>query len=144
MGDSRVGFLYAPGIQGNHAFSWLLHPDSLDFGIDQFRIPPKELAEMQPQQSLMLRVAAEAIGDARWDAAGGASDRRAHRHRAGFEYDELSSPLAAARPGQGSWNDALGVELSDDELTLARIDDLEAVGGAGPGRPTERWGRLAV
>ena len=51
--------------------------DSLEFGIDQFRIPPKELGEMQPQQSLMLRVAAEAIGDARWDAQAGASDRRA-------------------------------------------------------------------
>ena len=42
--------------------------DSLEFGVDQFRIPPKELGEMQPQQSLMLRVAADAIGDARWDA----------------------------------------------------------------------------
>ena len=37
--------------------------DSLEFGIDQFRIPPKELGEMQPQQSLMLRVAAR--GDRR-------------------------------------------------------------------------------
>ncbi|MGP0063708.1 MAG: beta-ketoacyl synthase N-terminal-like domain-containing protein, partial [Isosphaeraceae bacterium] len=40
---------------------------SLEFHLDQFRIPPKELAEMLPQQSLMLRVAAEAIGDAGWD-----------------------------------------------------------------------------
>ena len=37
------------------------------FRVDQFRIPPKELGEMLPQQSLMLRVAAEAIRDARWD-----------------------------------------------------------------------------
>ena len=40
---------------------------SLEFRVDQFRIPPKELSEMLPQQSLMLRVAAEAIRDAGWD-----------------------------------------------------------------------------
>ena len=42
--------------------------DSLEFRVGQFRIPPKELGEMLPQQSLMLRVAAEAIRDAGWDA----------------------------------------------------------------------------
>ncbi|HKI20067.1 MAG TPA: beta-ketoacyl synthase N-terminal-like domain-containing protein, partial [Isosphaeraceae bacterium] len=41
--------------------------DSLEFRVDQFRIPPKELGEMLPQQSLMLRVAAESILDARWN-----------------------------------------------------------------------------
>ena len=34
---------------------------------DRFRIPPKELEEMLPQQSLVLRLAAEAIDDAAWD-----------------------------------------------------------------------------
>ena len=33
---------------------------------DRFRIPPRELEEMLPQQSLLLRVAAEAIADAGW------------------------------------------------------------------------------
>ncbi len=41
--------------------------DELEFPVDQFRIPPRELGEMLPQQSLMLKVAAEAAGDARWD-----------------------------------------------------------------------------
>ena len=41
--------------------------DSLEFRVDQFRIPPKELGEMMPQQTLMLRVAAESIHDACWD-----------------------------------------------------------------------------
>ena len=41
--------------------------EQLEFRVDQFRIPPRELAEMLPQQSLMLKVAAEAISDARWD-----------------------------------------------------------------------------
>jgi PfaB family protein len=34
---------------------------------DRFRIPPRELEEMLPQQVLMLNVAAEAIEDAGWD-----------------------------------------------------------------------------
>ena len=41
--------------------------EQLEFRVDQFRIPPRELGEMLPQQSLMLRVAAEALADARWD-----------------------------------------------------------------------------
>jgi acyl transferase domain-containing protein/3-hydroxymyristoyl/3-hydroxydecanoyl-(acyl carrier protein) dehydratase len=41
--------------------------DSLEFRPDRFRIPPKELAEMLPQQLLMLRVAADAIEDANWN-----------------------------------------------------------------------------
>src|SRR5262249_9164821 len=41
--------------------------DHLEFRVDQFRIPPKELGEMLPQQLLMLKVAAEAIEDSRWD-----------------------------------------------------------------------------
>ncbi len=36
---------------------------------DRFRIPPRELQEMLPQQSLMLKVAAEALADARWQRA---------------------------------------------------------------------------
>lgn len=41
-----------------------------DFSIplDKFRIPPKELEEMLPQQLLMLKVAAGAIADARWNS----------------------------------------------------------------------------
>jgi len=34
---------------------------------DRFRIPPRELEEMLPRQSLLLRVASEAIADAGWD-----------------------------------------------------------------------------
>ena len=41
--------------------------EQLEFRVDQFRIPPRELAEMLPQQSLMLKVAAEALSDAQWD-----------------------------------------------------------------------------
>ena len=43
--------------------------DSFRLRVDRFRIPPRELEEMLPQQSLMLKVAAEAIADAGWDRA---------------------------------------------------------------------------
>jgi len=39
----------------------------LSLRMDQFRIPPRELEEMLPQQSLALLAAAEAIADAGWD-----------------------------------------------------------------------------
>jgi len=39
--------------------------DGLHIPIDKFRIPPKELEEMLPQQSLMLQVTERAIADAR-------------------------------------------------------------------------------
>ncbi len=41
--------------------------DSVELPTDRFRIPPKELEEMLPQQSLVLRLASEAIADAGWD-----------------------------------------------------------------------------
>ena len=75
VGDSRVGLLPEPGL-GQPAFPGY-YIDSLEFGIDQFRIPPKELAEMQPQQSLMLRVAAEAIARCALGCATSAPDGRA-------------------------------------------------------------------
>ena len=41
--------------------------ERLEFRVDQFRIPPRELAEMLPQQSLMLEVAGEALAASCWD-----------------------------------------------------------------------------
>jgi acyl transferase domain-containing protein/3-hydroxymyristoyl/3-hydroxydecanoyl-(acyl carrier protein) dehydratase len=43
--------------------------DAFDLDIEQFRIPPKEMEEMLPQQILMLRVAAGAMADAGMDRA---------------------------------------------------------------------------
>src|SRR5262249_50265671 len=49
--------------------------DEIEVPLDQFRIPPKELEEMLPQQLLMLQVAAAALDDAKnWET---------HRARAG-------------------------------------------------------------
>jgi acyl transferase domain-containing protein/3-hydroxymyristoyl/3-hydroxydecanoyl-(acyl carrier protein) dehydratase len=45
-----------------------LGPFDLELG--QFRIPPRELLEMLPQQSLMLKVAADALAHSRWKGDG--------------------------------------------------------------------------
>ena len=89
---------------------------------------------MQPQQSLMLRVAAEAIGDARWDA------QRALRTGVliGIGLDlsttnyHLRWSMAARARG---WNEELGLGLSPDEL--ARWTD-ELTRAAGPALTANR------
>ena len=43
--------------------------ESIDAPLDRFRIPPREMEEMLPQQLLMLHVAAEAIDDCRITSA---------------------------------------------------------------------------
>jgi len=43
------------------------HVDGVSVRLGRFRIPPKELADMLPQQSLALLAAADAIADAGWD-----------------------------------------------------------------------------
>jgi acyl transferase domain-containing protein len=102
--------------------------DSLDFGIDQFRIPPKELAEMQPQQSLMLRVAAEAIGDARWNSQ--QALRTGVLIGIGLDLNTTNFQLRWSMPDQAiAWNNALRLDLTDEELTRW-IDDL--ISSAGP------------
>ena len=73
--------------------------DSVEFRVDQFRIPPRELSEMLPQQSLMLDVAARALRDANWQSSAGTADRHSHRRRARSEYDQLSLALVVARAG---------------------------------------------
>ena len=69
---------------------------------------------MLPQQSLMLRVAAEAIADAGWDDRPGLR-AGVRRDRARPEHDQLPRPLVAARQGP-RWNDRLGLGLADEAL----------------------------
>ncbi len=80
LGGSEPAGPTAPeGWRGAEASGWFRaegHADRPHLGrrigsvalpTDRFRIPPKELEEMLPQQSLVLRLAAEAIADAGWD-----------------------------------------------------------------------------
>ena len=88
--------------------------DTLAFRLDRFRIPPRELEEMLPQQSLALLAAAEAIADAGWD------DRA--RLRAGVFVGiglDLNATNFHIRWLLGEqardWDRRLGLGLSDDE-----------------------------
>ncbi|MFO0952254.1 MAG: beta-ketoacyl synthase N-terminal-like domain-containing protein [Isosphaeraceae bacterium] len=51
---------------GANALNEGFHVDELTLPLDRFRIPPKELEEMLPQQSLALLAAADAVEDAGW------------------------------------------------------------------------------
>ncbi len=101
------------------------HVDSLSIPADRFRIPPKELEEMLPQQSLALLAAADAIADASWD------DRP--RLRAGVfvgigldpnttNFHVRWSLLNRAR----EWNQSLGLGLSEDALDRWTADLRDA------------------
>ncbi len=88
----------------------------LTVSADRFRIPPKELEEMLPQQLLMLKVAANAIDDAKFDEA----VLLRTGVFVGIELDPNTtnfnlrwSMINNAR----EWNERLGLNLSPDELS---------------------------
>jgi acyl transferase domain-containing protein/3-hydroxymyristoyl/3-hydroxydecanoyl-(acyl carrier protein) dehydratase len=89
--------------------------DSLELAVDQFRIPPKELGEMLPQQSLLLRVAAEAVGDARWDTQ--KAIRTGVLIGIGLDLSTTNFHLRWSLAEKArEWNDTLGLGLAPDEL----------------------------
>ena len=88
---------------------------------------PRNSGEMLPQQSLMLRVAAEAIGDARLGRAARAPNRRPDRHRAGLEHDQFHLRWSLADRAR-EWNEKLGLGLSREDLARW-IDELRRAAG---------------
>ena len=82
---------------------------------------------MLPQQSLMLRVAAEAIGDASWDA--GLSSRTGVLIGIGLDLNTTNYYLRWSLPDKARrWNQDLGLDLSAEEL-VGWIDELQAAAG---------------
>jgi acyl transferase domain-containing protein/3-hydroxymyristoyl/3-hydroxydecanoyl-(acyl carrier protein) dehydratase len=101
--------------------------DSLCFPVKQFRIPPRELAEIMPQQSLMLRVAAESICDSGWDQ--GLSLRTAVLIGIALDLSAANYHLRwslAERARQ--WNSTRGLGLSPEELNRWTQDLRQAAG----------------
>jgi acyl transferase domain-containing protein/3-hydroxymyristoyl/3-hydroxydecanoyl-(acyl carrier protein) dehydratase len=101
--------------------------EELEFRVDQFRIPPRELEEMLPQQSLMLEVAARAVKDSRW------SDQLALSTGVligiGLDLSTTNYHLRWSLAGQARrWNQSLGLGLSSDELQTW-IGDLKTAAG---------------
>ena len=101
--------------------------DSLELRADQFRIPPKELGEMLPQQSLMLRVAAESIVDARWDRKLGL--RTGVLVGIGLDLNATNYHLRWSLAHRArEWNKALALGLSTQELARW-VEELRSAAG---------------
>jgi PfaB family protein len=89
--------------------------DSLRFEVDQFRIPPRELAEMLPQQSLMLAVTAAALRDAGWQSQ--IAGRAAVLVGIGLDLNTTNYQLRWWLAQQASqWSKALDLNLRPEEL----------------------------
>jgi acyl transferase domain-containing protein/3-hydroxymyristoyl/3-hydroxydecanoyl-(acyl carrier protein) dehydratase len=103
------------------------HIDALEMRLERFRIPPRELEEMLPQQCLALLAAADAIADAGWD--------NRVRLRAGVLIGiglDLNSTGFHVRWGllnqAREWNESLGLGLSDDDLARWTCQLRDAAG----------------
>jgi PfaB family protein len=96
--------------------------DEVVLPTDRFRIPPKELEEMLPQQSLLLRLASEAIDDAGWDE----QNRLRCGCLVGLGLDMNSTNFHARWSMLNKvreWNKGLGLNLSEEGMA-AWVDEL--------------------
>jgi acyl transferase domain-containing protein len=101
--------------------------DRIEAAFDEFRIPPREIAEMLPQQLLMLKVAARAMADCRFDPE--RADRAGVFVGLGLDFNTTNfivrwSLLAKARV----WAKKLGLNLSGEELQAWTADLRDAAG----------------
>jgi len=103
--------------------------DELALPADKFRIPPRELEELLPQQLLMLQVAAGAIADAKWNA-----DQLLRTGVfLGIELDlnTTNYQLRWALPERArAWAQQLGVEMTPAEFAAWLAALREATGPA--------------
>ncbi len=91
--------------------------------LDEFRIPPKELEEMLPQQLLMLQVAARALRDAGFQNGDGADTRESSHHDTGvfvglgldLNTTNFSFRWSLAQQAK-KWAERLGLDLSEGEM----------------------------
>ncbi|QEH37092.1 Polyketide synthase PksN [Aquisphaera giovannonii] len=89
--------------------------DGFSVRVGQFRIPPRELEEMLPQQSLMLKVAADAIADARRPPEAG--PRTGVVIGLSLDQNTNNYQLRWWLPGKvREWNERLGLGLSPPDL----------------------------
>lgn len=102
---------------------------TLEFEAGEFRIPPRELAAMLPQQSLMLRVAGDAIRESGWDA--GLGPRTAVVIGTGLDLNTTNFYLRwSIAESARRWNDELDLGRSPDELAAWADELREAAGPA--------------
>jgi acyl transferase domain-containing protein/3-hydroxymyristoyl/3-hydroxydecanoyl-(acyl carrier protein) dehydratase len=105
--------------------------DSPALPADRFRIPPRELEEMLPQQSLALLTAAEASADAGWDESEGPRLRAGVFVGIGLDLNTTNFHLRWLLPAKArAWNRRRGLDLSEDELNRWTAALREAAGPA--------------
>ena len=91
--------------------------------VDAFRIPPKELEEMLPQQLLMLQVAARALRDAGFQNGNGGDARESSHHDTGvfvglgldLNTTNFSFRWSLADTAK-KWAERLSLDLSEGEM----------------------------
>jgi 3-oxoacyl-(acyl-carrier-protein) synthase/3-hydroxymyristoyl/3-hydroxydecanoyl-(acyl carrier protein) dehydratase len=113
------------GLQGRHLSGY--HLEELVAPLDRFRIPPKELEELLPQQLLMLQVAADALADCRFEETRG--ERSGTFIGLDLDWNTTNfsfrwSLINRAR----KWAHELGLDLSTEELA-AWVDELRQSAG---------------
>ena len=113
-GASRSTWFRAEGLDATPFTGFTM--DRVELPSNRFRIPPREMEEMLPQQLLMLQTAAEALHNAGCDR----DDNMATGVFIGIALDLNSTnfSLRWALPGQAArWARGLGRELTAEELT---------------------------
>ncbi len=125
-GDSPVPITH-PAWWGTEGGIPGFYLDEVSVAIDAFRIPPKELADMLPQQVLMLQVAAGAIADAKF--------RRDQAETTGvfigtgLDLNTTNFHLRWWLPGQArKWATELGLALSPDAFDAWVLALREVIG----------------
>jgi PfaB family protein len=113
-GASRCKWFRTEGLDATLFAGYTM--DEVALPVNRFRIPPREIEEMLPQQLLMLQTAAEALHNAGCDR----NDNASTGVFIGIALDLNSTnfSLRWAMPGQASrWALELGLELTPEELT---------------------------
>ncbi len=89
--------------------------EQIDVPLERFRIPPRELEEMLPQQVLMLQVAANALDDCEFEPVD--TDRAGVFVGLGLDFNTTNYMLRWSLPAKARvWAKRLGLNLSDDEF----------------------------
>jgi acyl transferase domain-containing protein/3-hydroxymyristoyl/3-hydroxydecanoyl-(acyl carrier protein) dehydratase len=101
--------------------------ESLDIPIGRFRIPPRELAEMLPQQSLMLKVAADSLANAGWKP--GLAVKTGVLIGIGLDLNATNFHLRWSLADRArQWNARYGWNLSESDLSRL-VEELRHAAG---------------
>ena len=113
FGVERSAWLKKRGLSAETFKGYYL--DDFKIPLDRYRIPPKELEEMLPQQLLMLQVAAGALDDAACEKLDGLKTGAFIGIELDMETNRFHFRWALLNRAR-AWAKAQGLAISDDEL----------------------------